>query len=79
MPTEMVEENGSGDNSGMDTASPAGSATHSIATNTSRDSGIASGTSQTGGHLSFRRYYFLGLWRTAGGVGRDPPCDREHS
>ncbi|KAF8416964.1 fungal-specific transcription factor domain-containing protein [Tirmania nivea] len=54
MSTDIVEENGSGSNSGMDTASPAGSATQSTATNAS---GTASGGSQTGGHLSFRRYY----------------------
>ena len=69
MPTEIAEENGSGSNSGMDTASPAGSATQSMAT---RDLGAASGALQTGGHQSFRRYYFLGLWGAgAGGAGRD--------
>ena len=77
MPTEIAEDNGSGSNSGMDTASPAGSVTHSMATNASRDFGAASGASQTGGHQGFRRYYFLGSGRV--GLGGGSSCDGEHS
>ncbi|KAF8441888.1 fungal-specific transcription factor domain-containing protein [Terfezia claveryi] len=79
MPTEIAEENGSGSNSGIDTASPAGSITQSIATNASRDPGAASGGSQTGSHQSFRRYYFLGLWGQAGWNLERSSCDGGHS
>lgn len=53
MSTEPGDENGSGGTSGGDAASPAGSAPVAGA--------LAASSSQTTGHLSFRRYKRLSL------------------